>query len=70
MTRIDPKTGVEWLENGDLDDGPQCARCGSSVARTGVHGVGDVGPLHCLSSAEWCVAHPLPGRESMKGAGR
>jgi hypothetical protein len=35
--------------------GEQCARCGSSVDEIG-----------CLSSEEFCIGHPLPGREDIE----
>lgn len=54
---------------------PSCARCGSSVAfldcwqceGEGYCDVcsGDGGWLVCLSTEEWCNAHPLKGREGV-----
>jgi hypothetical protein len=47
---LPPNDGREW----EL----QCARCGSSCATPR--------PFWCLSSAEWCNANPMPGRESVE----
>lgn len=71
MIGID-SNGVEWFA-GEYGEEPQCARCGSSVARTGEHGEAfaeSTGRLRCLSSAEWCAGNPMAGREGQKGAGR
>lgn len=67
------ENGVEWFETPYGTDG-QCARCGSSIGSE--HADGSDGGAHgglvhfCLSSAEWCQAHPLAGRESQTGAAR
>lgn len=45
---LPPQDGRDW-------DG-QCARCGSSVAMFAP-------PRECLSSAAWCEANPIEGRE-------
>lgn len=76
--------GVEYFDNGDGQDDAQCARCGSSVTWTDCPDCGGVGDIEvevcrtckgrgvldfCLSSPEWCEAHPLPGREKQCRAG-
>ena len=64
-----------WIENGieyfDVPNGTdaQCARCGSSVTHIeddSLDGSGFTGDV-CLSEADWCDAHPLPGRENQAG---
>lgn len=60
----------EFLAGDEVYD--QCARCGSSVTYErdySLDGSGYTGAI-CLSGAEWCDAHPMPGRETQKGAGR
>jgi hypothetical protein len=67
------RDGVEFYsfetEAGDVEDGDQCARCGSSVAWEEVDSI-DLGLMRwavCLSSPEWCAAHPMNGRENEPG---
>jgi hypothetical protein len=45
-----PADGRDWY--------CQCARCGSSCRAN------DAGKPVCISSPEWCKAHPLEGRRS------
>jgi hypothetical protein len=63
-----PNDGREW--------GCQCARCGASCGheRCGCNGSdpqceecsGHGGWWGCLARPEWCLAHPINGRESLK----
>lgn len=69
------ESGVEFYIDLDGDEDAQCARCGSSVfsecVEESIDGSYGGGVVHaCISSPEWCDAHPMPGRESQKGAGR
>lgn len=68
--------GVErWEEDhgsGFVETGEQCARCGSSVTWQENDSI-DLGLQRwatCLASEEWCNAHPLAGRDGVRGAGR
>lgn len=66
------RDGVEFFDVPGHGQDAQCARCGSSISSEFEDSI-DLGPIvyhGCLSSAEWCNAHPMPGRESQKGAGR
>jgi hypothetical protein len=70
MSSIDCN-GVEWFDAG-VEEEVQCARCGSSIAsetQTSFDGEERI-VRFCLSSPEYCEAHPLPGREYQRGAGR
>lgn len=73
--------GVEYFLTGntgldgtvaDDDMDVQCARCGSSVGsdyQQTLEGDEYI-TFFCLSGAEWCASHPMPGREEVAGAGR
>jgi hypothetical protein len=44
----------DWQDFDDEDSDQPCGDCG-----------GRGGSWHCLSTPEWCEAHPLPGREQI-----
>lgn len=72
LSAEDFPNGVERYKVGTDDEGEQCARCGSSVTWEESDTL-DLGHLTwpiCLSSVEWCDAHPMHGREQVIGAGR
>lgn len=67
-------SSLEFRECGNCDDGyvghdcgEDCCCCADpedNVACEICHGNGTI--AHCLSSPEWCEAHPLPGQEKTK----
>lgn len=50
--------GGHDVDDPDWDADEVWETCETCHGKTGEH--------HCLSSPEWCEAHPLPGRESIE----
>ena len=72
-------SSVEWADCGQCDEGYNGSACIDDLCHGQdecIHGDDDLipcdfcggtgGSLHCLQEREWCMAHPMPGRDHIE----